>query len=390
MNIQIVSSVTIAGISLILSYTATVFLQENDRILYGLGFVTLSQILLYAQAGAPGSFSRFGLYSLRSHHWLIILKEVLKRQTLMVFAQLVVCFLLDFPIMITLQFISGYLLILPLQWILNGFQKHINTNEFAIWRIAPYGFQLIFSLAAFSYGRANLLEMLVLSWIISNLITLFFALVRMYYLTATQLKSADLCEVLKVGKKSFVSHIGLQDILKIEYFLIPFLDNSLIPLYFFAIGGLAIWPKVLIDGYAISKFSGYKNLSFSKASLKAKANMINFASFLVLLLALLMPFIWLLVHSSIEKQYPYAMHVFLFLSIQSIFVYIRRVYLDFIRSEFPQFLPKASRIEITCFTVSSLSLIPIVLTLPLQIWVVTSALTGILSFVTLILLTRKF
>ncbi len=380
----------VAATSLILSYTATVYLQIDERTLYGVGFVTLSQVLLYAQAGAPGSFSRFGLYSLRGHRRISFLKEVFKRQILMVSVQLVMCFFLGFPFILTFQFVLGYLIILPLQWILNGFQKHIRTNEFAVWRVAPYGLQLIFYVIAFSYGHSDLLESFVLSWIIANLFVLIFALVRAFSIGVTSSESADISEVLKVGRKSFVSHVGLQDILKVEYFLIPFLSDSLIPEYFFAIGGLAIWPKVLIDGYAISKFYDYKKLSFSDANFKAKANMFKIIASLLFFLVLSLPIIWLALHFSLGQKYPLAMTVFLLLSIQSIFIYARRVYLDFIRSEFPQFLGKASRIEMICFTVSSLSLIPIVLALPLEFWSVTSAVTGILSLVTLIYLTRKF
>ncbi len=390
MNIQVVASVLVAVTSLILSYSATVFLQVDERTLYGVGFVTLSQLLLYAQAGAPGSFSRFGLYSLRGHRWISFLKAVFKRQILMVSVQLVLCFFLGFPFILTFQFVLGYLLILPFQWILNGFQKHIRTDEFAVWRVAPHGLQLIFSGVAFSYGRADLLDSLVLSWIIANLLVLFCALFRTFNIRVIESESADISEVLKVGRKSFVSHIGLQDILKVEYFIIPFLSNSLIPVYFFAIGGLAIWPKVLIDGYAISKFNDYQKLSFSDANIKAKANMFKLIKSLLFFLVLSMPIIWLALHFSLEKKYPEAMPVFLLLSIQSIFVYARRVYLDFIRSEFPQFLGKASHIEIICFIVSSLSLMPIVLALPLHFWTITSAATGILSLVTLIFLTRKF
>jgi hypothetical protein len=182
----------------------------------------------------------------------------------------------------------------------------------------------------------------------------------------------------------------LQDILKVEYFLIPFLSDSLIPVYFFAIGGLAIWPKVLIDGYAISKFNSYQKLSFRDANFKAKANMFKLIKSLLLFLALGMPIAWLVFHFSLEKNYPLATLVFLFLSIQSIFVYARRVYLDFIRSEFPQFLGEAFRIEITCYSVSALSIVPIVLALPLQFWIVTSAATGILSLIVMVFLTRKY
>lgn len=349
--------------------------------------VSLGQIFVFIQLGLPGAFNVIGLGVLKLANKQQILLLLAKRSSPLFLFALLTNFLFDLNVWLTILVFLGYLTLIPNQWITNAFQGYVSNIEFAMWRIMPTGLQLAFIICLESIEPSWTLRLFLEIWSLSIAMTFILVCLRYKRVTPQQasiVSSISLNEVESIGRSGFIAHIGLSDILRVENYLIPFLKPVNYSANYFVIGGLANWPRVLIDGLSTGYFPSYKSLDFEKARNLALKRVIGTISLASIAIFVVRPYGDGLLQACLGFRYGHVFDLFIAFSLTVLFSSARRMYLDSFRSQGESKSRMASRFEIQSWLISATSL-PIVFTnASLGTWANVSAMTSLLSLIYLI------
>jgi len=357
--IQLCSSIYLALMSFVVSVIVTNSLTYVERQNYGIFMVTLGQLFVWVQFGAPGAFNSIGLATLKASRVNTLFQFFIRKDLYLVFIICVAALIFELPSVACLIVFLGYSSLLPLQWIVNGIQKHVSNIEYSFWRILFTNIQFLILLYYYSAKIDLTLIRFIEIWCFSNFLSLVLVLVRFFYIEI-QLRdireNISLSHVSIVGKSGLVAHIGLSDLIRLENFLIPLFLPTIYSANYFAVGGLANWPRLIIDSVSLSYFHGYKSLSLAagRRSASKRLGIIFFGT--ILILTTLQPFGDKILESILGSQYSSAYNLFFALSAMTLLSSGRRMYLDSFRAHGKVQSQIASKLELKSWIISLTSL----------------------------------
>ena len=385
--VQLASSAMIAFLSLIISSVVSHDLNFSDRSDYGIYMVTIGQFFVLTQMGMPGALNVSGLYAIKSGKIRQILIEFLKRAGVFTLATVALFEIFELDSDTTIMILVGYLVSIPMQWIIGGFQTHMNNWEHAIWRLGPTFVQFII-LLTFLRSRDTLeLFSFVEIWLIANVVLFFMSAYRYSRLELganENLESSNIKTVSKLGQSGFIAHIGLSDLIKFENYLIPLLKPVFYSANFFAVGGLANWPRILIDGLATAYLPEYKKMNLEDAKILAARRVSRIVLVCTILLLISKPFGEYLMNLLLGVRYRSGYDLFIILSLSTLFAGSRRLYLDAFRSHGGRSSIFASKLEFRSWLISLSSIFILLGPFSIYSWAAVSAFTNFVSLLYLI------
>ena len=334
----------------IISVTITKNLGIHDRSVYGIATVTIMQVLLISQLGLPGSFSIFGFHIFKKIKLTWLLRLWLSKLS---FIGIAVGFYLNsqaFDYFVAVLVLLNCAILIPAQWIFNSLQQYVSRNNFFLLRLVPSVTQLSIVLAIHSLKIQNLRNFLI-SWVLSNIIFLLVSLrvcqIKMQVFSASPDRSV-FKKLLKNGYAGFIPHISIQEILKIEYLLIPLVKSPLFSASYFAIVGISSWPKAICDSVAISNFNTIlKTDTFRKSD---HIRRVLFQISIILFSAILINLCVLFEVTTIfPNHYKSNLWAIIPLTLSATFSSSRRLFLDILRVKGEFEAKKATSIEIAAF-----------------------------------------
>ena len=121
--VQLCSSIYLALVSFTVAIIVTNNLTYIDRQNYGIFMVSLGQLFVFIQFGTPGAFNSVGLAIFKSLTLYDIWRFFLKKLLGLSLATSFVAFFFNLPPLASFVAFLGYSALIPLQWLVNGFQK---------------------------------------------------------------------------------------------------------------------------------------------------------------------------------------------------------------------------------------------------------------------------
>ncbi len=369
--VQVIASISLALLSVIISILVNRHLSVSDRTIYGIYMVTLGQLFLLAQFGLPGAFTIAGLKPLKFGKLQDILLLVVKRFLPFAMVTVILMKIYNLSLQFTFLILIGYLILVPAQWILSAFQPHISNLEFAVWRILPTSVQLLFVLLGYISSQSLNLRILILSWLSANLAILVLASIRSKRIAVkyTSDNAQNMLETMSaLGRRGFIAHIGISDIIRLEIFLVPLVYSANYSARYFAVAGLANWSRVLVDGLSISIFQRYTQLSFQAARKIALRRVIVTALFGISMLIAISPISTQIFIFAVGPSYESVYTLFISLSGALMFSSLRRMYLDAFRTHGNSNTSFASKIETLSWAISILPISLLILGIDFDTW----------------------
>lgn len=351
-----VSSLIGLCLSLITTIIVSHDLSISERSDYGISTVTLMQVLMIIQLGLPGAFNIVGSSFFKVDYARDFYS--LYRVRIMAFISVAIVFYLvshKSALIIFCAIISGVFLI-PAQWLSNALQKDLPIEILALLRLIPVIFQLISLLIARALNHGHLFGYLS-SWIFGNII--YFVILAIVVNTRELAPGANdvqfkFTDIKKLAISGFIPHVSLQEIFRLELFIIPIMKNQLYAASFFIVFGISNWPKLICDSVAITNFQNYKSgMSYLEKSVHIKR-----ISKQVMLVALTSTLVNTILFRFLLRFFPISYHPVFWsvvpFTLGATFSASRRLYLDLLRSRGIKTSKYASRIE-------ALSSLPILL-----------------------------
>ena len=266
-SVQLIASCFGAILSMASSSLISHQLSLDARSSNGIYLVLGGNIFLLTQFSMSGALNVVGVYAYYKQGKNRIIELIWKRIMLIFFAICLLTLFYNLQLSYSLLCLCGFSLLSVIQTYTNSFQPHLSQAEYACWRIVQVIFYtfFLFSFVLSNHYQLDLFNALAI-WAFSNLIVCVllhfrFQRIRMTLPINDLLSSDDF----KGASKGAIAHIGLHDLLKIEQYLIPAFKDVNFSAYYFAVGGLANWPRILIDGFATSFFQSYRNLDMVTA-----------------------------------------------------------------------------------------------------------------------------
>ena len=335
-------------LSLITTLIVSHDLSISERSDYGISTVTLMQILMIIQLGLPGAFNIVGSRFFRLEYARDFF--TLYGVRIISFISVVLVFYLvshkGAPV-IFCAIISGVFLI-PAQWLSNALQKDLPLEIFALLRLMPVFFQLFSLLIVRALHHGHLYGYL-FSWIFGNIINfvILAIVVGMRVLQpATNGAQYNFRDVKKLALSGFLPHVSLQEIFRIELFIIPAMKSPIYAASFFIVFGISNWPKSICDSIAIANFQNYK----SRMSYLEKSVHIKKITRQVLTIALTGTLVNTILFKFLLRFLPVSYHPVFWsvipFTLGATFSASRRLYLDLLRSRGIRTSKYASRIEV--------------------------------------------
>jgi hypothetical protein len=385
--VQLCSSIYLALVSFTVAIIVTNNLTYIDRQNYGIFMVSLGQLFVFIQFGTPGAFNSVGLAIFKSLTLYDIWRFFLKKLLGLSLATSFVAFFFNLPPLASFVAFLGYSALIPLQWLVNGFQKHVSNLEYSFWRVLSTSIQLVIVLLYYSTERSFTLFFFVEFWCISNVLSLALLIVRFANIKFRLLEvqaEYSLIDISKAGRTGLVAHIGLNDLIKLENFLIPFFLPVIYSAHYFAIGGLANWPRLIIDSLALSYFHDYKSQSIAAGRKSALRRLCIVLVSTLSILAIMKPIGDEVLESILGPQYASVFNLFYAMSAMTLLSSGRRMYLDSFRAHGDVQSIIASKLETRSWLISLISLPTVFYSDSIIFWAWSSAFTNLVALIYLI------
>jgi hypothetical protein len=387
--VQLCSSIYLALVSFTIAIIVTNNLTYIDRQNYGIFMVALGQLFVLIQFGTPGAFNSIGLAVFKSSTPYDIWRFFLRKFMGLSLATCSVALFFDLPPLVSFIAFLGYSALIPLQWLVNGFQKHVSNMEYSFWRVLSTSIQFVIVLLFYISERDLTLVLFVEFWCISNFLSLTLLIVRFANINFQLLEvqaNYSLLGILKVGRTGLVAHIGLNDLIRLENFLIPLFLPVFYSAHYFAVGGLANWPRLIVDSLALSYFHDYKSQSMAAGRKSALRRLCIVLFSTLSILAMIKPIGDEVLESILGPQYAMVFNLFYAMSAMTLLSSGRRMYLDSFRAHGDVQSMIASKLETRSWLISLISLPTIFYSDSIIFWAWSSVFT---NFVALIYLVRK-
>lgn len=357
--VQVLSSIAIAFSSLVISIFVNHHLNYLDRNSYGICMVLLGQIFLFAQLGLPGVLTITGLSPLKFAKKSEISQLMLRRFIPFAILTILICNLNRLDVQTSFITLLGYLTLIPAQWLISAFQKHVSNIEYSCWRILPTLFQLLsVFLGAIFIGILNL-HFFVSCWFIGNLLVTILTIARSRRIGISNgeiHRGLSLGNVAQLGKSGFLPHIGVSDLIRLETYLIPLVEPVYSSAKYFAVVGLSNWTRILVDGLSISIIPKYVHLSFQEARALALRRTIYTFIITVFALVACLTLCENILQLVVSNKYGSVSGLFFAFSTALLLSSLRRMYLDAFRTHGLANSKAATRFEIQCWVISIIPL----------------------------------
>lgn len=374
------------AMALITTIIVTRSLSIVDRSDYGVATVALMQILMVSQLGLPGAFGIIGVAPFRKFGFHKFLVLYLLRISWFLLAILIFTSIYQGNYLVVLLAFVNALLLIPAQWLMNALQKNMGRNEFFALRITPSCVQLILVLTLSILNLENLRNFL-LAWIIGTLFYLFLCIVFLMRVMGAEFigeSPQEFRDIVKLGYAGFLPHVSIQEILRIEIILLPLLKDTTFVASYFAIIGVATWPKAICDSVAVANFPKLQSLvdPISRGRFLHRISMQ--IQFLLIISFVLNFFVMLVLRKIYPSEYTSTVWAILPLTISSVLSSSRRLYLDMLRSQHKESAIHATKIELISFLPILLSSFLLLSNLGLLEWtyfvLVASCLSYLITF----------
>lgn len=343
---------TILGLasSLSTSILVTKHLGLEDRTMYGIATVTIMQVLMVAQLGLPGSFSIFGAHVMMKLKFSWLLRTLLLKMLIIAVILGIYTFFQRIELSVIILILTNSVVLIPAQWLYNSLQQHLKRDLFFLLRFTPSLLQF-FIVLIISALNIQSLNTFLISWVLSNLIFLITSIIFFKAKTHKTVKISDLNSfkiLIRNGYAGFIPHVSIQEILKLEYVLIPVLKSPIFSASYFAIIGIASFPKIICDSVAVSNFN-----ILLKSDKTVKISLINriiIQVILILMIAILVNlFLLFQITRVFPLQYQPNLWAIIPFTLFATFSSSRRMFLDILRASGEIASRKATSIEIIAF-----------------------------------------
>ena len=353
---QICSSFFIAGFSLATSAIVSHKLSLEERTDYGIIFVTIGQVLLFAGMGLPGAFNVLGITKtpkLMSNAFVRLVGKNLFAFTIVSFALL---FYYRISLATDIYATLSTLLLFLVQLMFNVLQKTVKTEFFAVLRLIPtFVFCLVIILA--TNGNDYSLSSITFSWLVCIFcIFLSYLKISSHYRKATYTVEQSPEEIRQFARNGFIAHVNFQDLVKIDYIVIPAIGSVIYSATYFCFIGLSQWPKVLIDGLCTGLMPRYQLGNLELNLRKTRRIALTLVVTIALSLSALYDPLSLIVAKIVGPNYHENVQLFFIWSICASLIYSRRICLDPLRASDSESGRKASKIEVRAGLIGSLYL----------------------------------
>lgn len=358
-------------LSLVITLIVSRDLAISERSSYGIATVTLMQILMVIQLGLPGAFnivgSSFFLKDFKKDLYLLYASRV----SLFIGSLIIFSYISHKNgLLIFCSVLSGIFLV-PAQWLLNALQKDISLEIFSLLRLMPIFFQLFALLTARAFYHKHLYTYL-LCWIFGNIVNFLILVIIMRMRVLTQNRKAaqySFFEFKKLAISGFIPHVSLQEILRLELFIIPIVKSPLYAASFFILMGVSNWTKTICESIAIVNFKLYRNgINLFEKSLQIKRIKKQ-----IIIVAISGTFINMIIFKSLLYFLPSAYHSIFWgvvpFTLGATFSASRRLYLDLLRSGGVVSSKRASQIELYSFLPILIATLLLFLNSSLNAWV---------------------
>jgi hypothetical protein len=185
---------------------------------------------------------------------------------------------------------------------------------------------------------------------------------------------------LKSAGKGGIAHVGLSDLLRLEQYLVPAIKDNYFSAYYFAVGGLANWPRILIDGFATSYFQSYRNLSLTEARTIALRRARYIILGIIFVATLTLPILGYFSSNLLGSRYSNYLWIYYFMTLTVAFNSGRRLILDYLRIASDQYAKKASNYEALAGSFQLVGLLFLLLDVSLMQWSIVAFFFSLVSF----------